>query len=71
MNRITYQLARQTEVELKNLMEPVSDYIAATGTVAEQKVVLIAAVLILVNDLEEINREATDYLDGFTPLHIG
>jgi hypothetical protein len=71
MNRLTQYLSPTTERDLQNLMEPVSDYISAVGTMAQQKVAVIAAIIILIEGVQQVNTTALAYLDTRSEDHIG
>ena len=71
MNRLAHYLAPTTASDLQNLMEPVSDYISAVGTVAQQKVAVIAAIIILIESVQQVNATALAYLDNRSENHIG
>lgn len=71
MNRLTCHLTTNAEADLQALMEPVSGYISAVGPLTHQKVALIKAIIILVENVREINGAATANLETFSQNHIG
>jgi hypothetical protein len=67
MNRLNFHLSPKTEDDLQKLVEPLANYIAAGG---QSRVMLIAAMILLFQNLQEINGAAKHYLDTFSENHI-
>jgi hypothetical protein len=64
-------LSPKTQADLQQLMEPVSGYIAAVGTAEQQRVILMAALLILVQHVQEVNAAASAYVETSSQNHFG
>ena len=61
-------LSPKTEAELRKLVEPLASYISATN---RPRAALFLALIMLVNNLQEIGDAANDYLATFSENHIG
>jgi hypothetical protein len=68
MNPLSIHLPPKTEAELQSLIEPLASYIAAVN---RPRVVLIAALLLLLENLREIDEAATAQIASFSENQIG
>ena len=68
MNQVNHFLSPKTEADLQMLVEPLASYIAA---VSQPQVVLIAAQILLLDNLREVNEAAKLYLGSFGENHVG
>jgi hypothetical protein len=66
MNPMNHRSAK-TQADLQKLVEPLADYIAA---VDQPQVVLMAALILLLDNLREINEAANDCLALFSKKHV-
>jgi hypothetical protein len=71
MNRLSLDLPRKTAADLRALLEPVGAYIAAVDTFAQQKAAVIAALIILIESVQQINGIADACLETSSQNHIG
>jgi hypothetical protein len=71
MNRLALYLSPKTMADLRTLMAPTGDYIAAIGTFAEQKAAVVAALAILIENVQEINGTGSAYLETFSQNYLG
>jgi hypothetical protein len=67
MNRINNPLPSQTESDLKRLVEPLASYIAAT---AAQRIAVVAAMVLLLDHLEQINDDANRQFNSISKNHV-
>jgi hypothetical protein len=68
MNRLNMHPSSKTEADLKKLVEPLASYISATDR-PEAK--LILALIMLVNNVQEIGDAANTYLATLSVNHVG
>lgn len=68
MNPLNHRLSSKTEADLPKLVEPLAAYIAASR---QPRVVLITALILLLDNLQEINKAANHYLGSFSEDYLG
>lgn len=71
MNRLTVCLPPKMMADLRTLLEPVGDYIAVTDTFDQQKAAVVAALAILIENVQQVNGAADAYLDTFSQNYLG
>ena len=71
MNRLNLDLPRKTAADLRALLEPVGAYIAAVDTFAQQNAAVVAALIILIESVQQINGIADAHLETSSQNHIG
>jgi hypothetical protein len=71
MNQLRLDLPRKTAADLRALLEPVGAYIAAVDTFSQQKAAVVAALIILIESVQQINGIAVAYLENSSQNHIG
>ena len=68
MNRLNHRLSPKTEADLQKLVEPLASYISATN---RPRATLILALIMLVNNVQEIADAANTYLATLSENHVG
>jgi len=68
MNRLNMHQSSKTEADLKKVVEPLASYISATN---RPQATLILALIMLVNNVQEIGNAANTYLATSNKNHVG
>jgi hypothetical protein len=71
MSQMNFHRPRAIEANLQKLMEPVSGYVAALDTIADQQAARAAAHAILDQQLRQINAAASAYLGTVSEHRAG
>jgi len=63
MNRMNPFLSPKTAADLQTLLEPIGDFIAAVGTIDQQKAAVLMALIILTKNVHQVNDAADAFLE--------